>query len=75
MDSVYYGPHFTKQDYNCALNNAPIWALENPEEPSIATVAARIYHVNEDSLRVLVLRSKKKEAEEFRRSIQFLLRK
>jgi hypothetical protein len=59
MDSAYYGPHLTKQDYNCALNNAIIWALENPEEAS--TVAARIYHVNEDSLRTLVLRSKKKK--------------
>ena len=62
MDFAYYGPHLTKQDYNC-LNDALIWALENPEESSI--VAARIFHVNEDSLRVLALRSKKKKQREY----------
>jgi hypothetical protein len=57
--STYYGPHLTKDDYNCALNNARIWALEHPEETP--TTAARIYHVKEDSIRKVVLRSRKKQ--------------
>ena len=57
--SMYYGPHRTKQDYDCASNNARIWALENPEEHP--TVAARIYHVREDSIRKSILRSKQKQ--------------
>ena len=58
MESFYYGPHHTKQDYDRAFNSARLWALENPEER--VTAAARIYHVKEDSLRQSVHRSTKK---------------
>jgi hypothetical protein len=56
----YYGPHFTKAEYDSAFNNAFLWALGegSGETP---TTAARIYHVKEDSLRQAIYRSKKKQ--------------
>jgi hypothetical protein len=51
MDSppTYCGPHLTKHSYDCVTDNARIWALEDPKEAP--AVAARIYHVKEDSTR------------------------
>jgi hypothetical protein len=47
--SYYYFPHITKQEYDCAFEQARQWALSNPKEPLVA--AARIYHVKEEALR------------------------
>jgi len=54
--NFYYFPHVTKQDYDCAFNNARKDALDNPELSSI--LVARIYHVKEEALRKSVLRSR-----------------
>lgn len=56
----YYGPHFAKQDYDRAFNNALQWTLGEGSEENPA-VAARIYHVKEDSLRQTIYRLKKKQ--------------
>jgi hypothetical protein len=55
-----YGPHMTKPEYDRAFNEARRWLLEEAphEEPHIA---ARIYHVKEDSLRQSIYRSKKRQ--------------
>jgi hypothetical protein len=57
--SCYYFLHITKQDYNCAFENAQKWALKNLEEsPRTAT---RIYHVKEKALRKLVKQTLKEK--------------
>ncbi|KAH6716551.1 hypothetical protein BKA61DRAFT_307394 [Leptodontidium sp. MPI-SDFR-AT-0119] len=58
----FYRVHATKADYDRAFRNARDWALENPEE--LPHVAARIYHVKEDSLRQSVHRLKNRTRNE-----------
>jgi hypothetical protein len=58
--SFYYGPHRTKQDYDCAFNKARLWALgDGSGETDVA--AARIYHVKEEALRKSVYRLRRKQ--------------
>ena len=59
MSNYYYFPHVTKQDYDRAFENARKEALGQPDLSP--TSAARIYHVKEDSLRKLVLRTRNKK--------------
>jgi hypothetical protein len=49
MSSNYYSPYITKSDYNKAFHDAYNWVIENPKE--LPHVAARIFHVRENSLR------------------------
>jgi hypothetical protein len=56
FQDYFYYPYKTKPDYDQAFNKARLWALENDEE-SVLT-AARVYHVKETALRILVFRSK-----------------
>jgi hypothetical protein len=58
--SFYYGPHCTKQDYDCAFNEARLWALGEGSGETHAA-AARIYHVKEDALRKSVYRSRRRQ--------------
>jgi hypothetical protein len=49
LPSNYYGPHTTKQDYDCAFNQARLWALgEGLNEPP--HTAAAIFHVKKDAI-------------------------
>ena len=59
ISNYYYFPHVSKQDYDRAFENARKEALEHPDLSP--TLAARIYHVREDSLRKSVLRTRNKK--------------
>jgi hypothetical protein len=62
--SCYYFLHITKQDYDCAFENARKWALKNPEESP--RTAARIYYVKEEALQKSVRRTLKRERNSMR---------
>jgi hypothetical protein len=62
--SCYYFLHITKQDYDCAFENARKWALKNLEESP--RTAAKIYYVKEEALRKLVRRTLKRERNSIR---------
>ena len=58
--SNYYGPHTTKQDYDCAFNQARLWALgEGLKEPP--HTAATIFQVKKDAIYKSVYRTLRRQ--------------
>jgi hypothetical protein len=57
-----FGPYKTKPDYDRAFFYVREWAINEAKDEDLAPyIAARIYHVNEGSLRVSLWRHKNKK--------------